>query len=275
MRWARLVLIPLLVLAACGGGDKDETKATADSASSTSDAVTASSDSSSSDASSDSGSAGTDEPGETTTTTSATKTTSTTARPSSQATDPRPAEGHYTYHASGSTTFSGKKTPMDEDVVTTVTYLDGGRVKNEADGQTAVVRFTDDEVQLLSLDFTQPGFERHFVADPPVRYAPLPLKVGETWSWKLKAKDATTTIDQTARVDRTETITVAGRTVKATVVVVHIVMSGDVKGTIDATTYYDPALRTEVRAHQVSDLTLGTFRFQGDTTLEFKKFVAA
>jgi hypothetical protein len=273
MRWARLVLIPLLVLAACGGGSKDESKASSDSASSSSDAVTASSDSSSSDASSDSSSS--DGTAETTTTTSATKTTSTTARSSTQATDPRPAEGDYTYHLSGSTTFSGKKTAMNEDVITTITRLDGGRMEQSSDGQKALVRFVDDEVQLLTLDITQPGFERHFVADPPVRYVPLPMKVGATWSWKLKAQDATTTFDQTARIDRTETITVAGRTVKAVVLVTHIVLSGDMKGTIDATSFYDPVLRVPVRTHQTGDFTFGTFRAQSDATLEFKSFSAA
>ncbi len=204
------------------------------------------------------------------------KTTVTTTAPAKVKDDTAglPAAGTYRFHTTGTSKFGAQpSTKVDEETVTTVTHLGGGRLKQASEEQEAVLEWTDSAVLLHTLDFKTPGFERHFEAKPPVQYAPLPLTVGKAWKWKLTAQGYPTTLAQDSRVDRVETITVSGKKYDTTVIITKITLSGDVSGTIDLTQWVDTSTNTPVRTHAKTDIT--TFTFSSDTTSDFIKFTAA
>lgn len=185
-----------------------------------------------------------------------------------------PAAGGYRYHTTGSSKVGANPSqPVDTDTTTTIEHLGGGKVRQSSEDQKALLEWSGSQVLLHSLDFTRPGFERHFEAKPPVQYAPVPLKVGQQWAWKLTATSYPTTIDQTSRVDRLETIMVGGKKVDTIVIVTKLTLSGDVSGTIDLTQWASTTTNILQRIHAVSNIV--TFTFTSDTTSDLTGFTPA
>lgn len=199
---------------------------------------------------------------------------STTVAPVHDDTPGLPAAGGYRYHTSGSSKIGANPSqPVNTDTTTTIEHLGGGKVRQSAEDQKALLEWSGSQVMLHTLDFTRPGFERHFEAKPPVQYAPTPLKVGQQWTWKLTATGYPTTIDQTSRVDRLETIIVGGKKVDTIVIVTKLTLSGDVSGTIDLTQWLSTTTNIPQRIHAVSNIV--TFTFTSDTTSELTGFTPA
>lgn len=193
------------------------------------------------------------------------------AAPSPPASSGLPAAGDYRYHTTGSSKVGPNPAqPIDQHDVTTLVHLGGGRARQTSADQTTVLEWAGSQVLLHTMDLTRPGFERHFEAKPPITYAPRPLQVGQSWSWRLKATSYPTTLEQVSRVDRVETVTVSGRAVNAIVVVTKITLSGDVSGTIDLTQWVDTATETPTRIHAKANIT--TFALTSETTSDLTGF---
>ncbi len=197
--------------------------------------------------------------------------TATTLATVHDATAGMPAAGGYRYHTTGSSKLGANPAqPVNTDTTTTIEHLSGGKVRQSADDQKALLEWSGAQVLLHSLEFTRPGFERHFEAKPPVQYAPLPLQVGQQWSWKLKATGHPTTVDQTSSVDRLETITVGGKEVDTIVIITRLTLSGDVSGTIDLTQWVSPSGNMPQRIHAKTNIV--TLAFTSDTTSDLTGF---
>ncbi|MBA2281056.1 MAG: hypothetical protein H0W25_07450, partial [Acidimicrobiia bacterium] len=167
--------------------------------------------------------------------------------------------------------------PLDEDSTRTVEHLNDTDVRqSEVSGQTTDLRYLGDQVQLLRLDVVFPGvLEYHFVAEPPVLFARLPLVAGDSWQWQLSESGGRTTVTQSTTVRAPERIDVAGGTVDAPVMDTTITFAGELTGTVQLTGWFDPARRTSVRTHQVTDLTYQAFRVVSDTTTDLVSFTPA
>lgn len=274
LRRAGALLAAALLVAACGGGG-GSTK-TASEATTTS---TAAADGSATTAANHQATTADGSSEVTTTTRSTDASSSGGASPTSTAagndvaddTPGLPAAGEYRYHTSGTSKFGANpEEPVNVDSTTTLVHLGGGKVRQSSEGQDTVLQWTDSQVLLHTMDFTRPGFERHFEAKPPVQYAPVTLQVGQKWGWELTATDFPTTVEQSSRVDRLETITVGGKAVKAIVVVTKVTLSGDVTGTIDITQWVDSGSDIPARIHAKTNIV--TFGFTSDTTSDFTGF---
>jgi len=276
-RWDRVgrgvvtLAATLGLLAACGGGSDTKVASTGDDAVTTtttevagaagegggSEVVAAAPDDTAKDAGAGTGTAN--------------ASATTTVAPVHDDTPGLPAAGGYRYHTTGTSQIGANPAQaVDMDTTTTVEHLGGGKVRQSSDDQKALLEWSGSQVLLHTLDFTRPGFERHFEAKPPVQFAPTALKVGQKWSWKLTATGYPTTIDQTSTVDRLETITVGGKKVDTIVVVTKLTLSGDVSGTIDLTQWVSPSTSTPQRIHAKTNIV--TFAFTSDTTSDLVGF---
>lgn len=271
-----VVAVAALLLAACGGGGGDDANVAARGGdASTTTALGGGTDASTGGLEVEAGSGG------------ATSSTAATEAPSgagskatagagssasvSDDTPGLPAAGQYRFHTTGTTKFGANpEQPVEMDTTTTMVHLGDGKVRQTSDDQESVLQWTGDQVLLHTLDLTRPGFERHFEANPPVQFAPADLQVGQAWGWKLTATGLPTTIEQTSRVDRLETITTGGRSVDVIVVVTKITISGDVNGTIDMTQWVDRSTDVIARIH--AKTSIATYAFTSDTTSEFTAF---
>ena len=275
MRRVRTALVAAtLLLAACGGGDDDKVSSEGGDDAITAvepDATTSTVAEGSSDTVVAAGGTSPTAPGPSTASAGSAGTGS---APAADGAPQPPAPGAYRYHVTGSSKLgAGPAQPMDMVSTTQVEHLGSGMVRQTSEDQVAVTQWTGSAILLHSLDLTRSGFERHFEAEPPVQYAPIPLAPGQQWGWSLTATDKPTTVRQDSRVDRLETITVNGAAVQAVVVVTRITLSGDVSGTIDLTQWVDTADGLPKRTHAVTNIV--TFAYSSDTTADFIGFAAA
>ena len=270
-----------LTALACGGGGDNKVASAGDGTSTTAVAVDAGTGSNGSTDAGASGGAGSQTASDgakaNTAGTSGGSTGGATPAPAENVADSTPglpAAGQYRFHTTGSSKIgAGPAQPIDVDTATTIAHLGDGSIRQSSEDQEAVLQWKGGQVLLHTMDLTRPGFERHFEAKPPVQYAPAELKVGQTWSWKLTATNLPTTIKQDSRVDRLETITLSGATVKAIVVVTKLTISGDVSGTIDLTQWVDTANKLPARVHAKTNIV--TYGFTSDTTSDLTGFTAS
>lgn len=273
MRWARMLLVATLVLAACGGdGDSkvasegDDTTTTAEVGATPSTAA----DGSPQTVVAAGGPATTAQAGTSGPAPGAPAPATAPAGGGVDTPQPTPAGG-YRYHVTGSSKLgAGPAQAIDMVSTTMVEHLGGGTVRQTSEDQQSVLQWTDGAILLHTLDLTRSGFERHFEAKPPVQYAPIPLAPGQEWGWSLTATGQPTTVRQDSRVDRLETISVNGATVQAIVVVTKITLSGDVSGTIDLTQWVDTADDLPKRIHAKTNIV--TFAYSSDTTSDLIGF---
>lgn len=274
IRAVAVLAAAVLALAACGGGTKTTTAAGGPTSS-----TPAGADGS---AEADTSGVAAGSPEATTTTAGATATTRQGSKPAASApvanvvddTPGLPAAGRYSFKTTGTSKFGANPSqPVDTVSVTTLEHLGGGLVRQSSEDQTSELQWSGAQVLLRTLDFTRPGFERHFEAKPPVMYAPVQPKVGDTWTWTLTAKDFPTTVKQDSRVDRREMVTVSGKKLDAVVVVTKITLSGDVSGTIDLTQWVDTATNLPARIYAKTNIV--TFTFTSETTSDLTGFQPA
>jgi hypothetical protein len=182
-----------------------------------------------------------------------------------------PVPGRYDERVTG--TVNGQPAPPSQTlVVEQLSATDQRHVVERDDGRSEqVLRDAGAEVLLVSIDLGV----KQFVAEPPVRFTPVPLEVGQTWGWDLTSTDGATHLRQDSRVSRTEQVTVAGTAVDTFVVETVLVLSGDLDGTIAITSWASPRHGIAVRTHQVSDVRFGLVRFTADTVSELTSLTPA
>lgn len=194
--------------------------------------------------------------------------------PSSDAPVPpglKPFPGVYRYHTTGTGALNGSSQPIDAQSQTTIEDLNDTdqRITTPSPQLTQIsdMRFTPDQVALLSLKFQGP-INKTF--NGPVEYAPVPTSVGQSWQWSMKSDDGKTTLSQTSRVDRTETLTVGSQTIDVVVVETDLTLTStlptDLNGSGHLTTWVSPVYKLPARIHSTLNGTYSGFSFSSDTT---------
>lgn len=179
------------------------------------------------------------------------------------------AAGTYTYDVSG-TVNAGTPQPVDGEATLTVDRPAGGRQSSVLEGrqgrteQDIVTR--SDGRYLARLSLTNPAFTKEFVPSSPVLLVPTPQTVDRSWSWRTTSTDGKTTAALTARIVRTETLTIGGQRTPTSVIESTLRLTGDITYTGRTTTWYDPAHRLPVKDHSRGNGTVSGFAFTTDLT---------
>ena len=256
------VAIALLLVGACGGGDKKNDAAKGGDP--TTEAVTDESTTSSSTPGAEGGAstATTAKPGATPGAAGAAGATTTTKPGSSTAAttasgSPRfAAAGGYIVKRTG--TASG--TSRDAEASFTVFAPTGDDQRlllsyGEAEFTDQTVRSRSGAIELVHLRTQTPFFGIEFRPSLPVLFAPDPLAVGRTWSWRMTSTDGKVTVDGSFKVLRNENVAVGSEQVATTAVEANLTFSGDVTGTSKQTVWASPKYRLVVQTDDVTDLT--------------------
>ena len=179
------------------------------------------------------------------------------------------APGTYTYDASGTVT-AGTPRQVDGTATLTVDPPAGGMQHSVLAGEQGR---TEQEVvtrssgrYLARLAISNPAFAKEFRPAQPVLLIPTPPSVGRSWSWTAKSTDGKTTASVTARITRTETLTIGGVRTPTTVVESTLRLTGDVTYTGQMQTWYDAAHRLTVKDHTKGEGTVNGFAFTTDIT---------
>ena len=179
------------------------------------------------------------------------------------------APGTYTYDSSGTVT-AGAPQQVDGTPTLTVDPATDGRQHSVHEGdqgrteQDVVVR--GDGTYLARLSLTNPAFTKEFAPPSPVLLVPAPAAVGRSWSWTATSTDGKTKAALTARVARTETVSVGGTRVPCAVVESTLRLTGDITYTGRMTTWYDPAHRLTAKERSQGNGTVSGFAFRTDIT---------
>ncbi len=183
-----------------------------------------------------------------------------------QATSP----GTYTYDTSGTVT-AGASRPVDGSTnlavdkpsgATQHSVLGGG---DQGSTEQTVVR-TASGTMLANLKLNNQAFQKEFAPAKPVLLVPKPAKVGATWSWTMTSTDGKTTAALTAKVTKTETITVGGVKTATSVIESTLKLTGDVTYTAQDTINYDETHLIQVRDHTRGSGMVSGFAFKTDIT---------
>jgi hypothetical protein len=178
------------------------------------------------------------------------------------------APGTYTYDNRGTVTAG---TPQDASGTSTLTVDPPG-----PGGQHSVLvsdtgRTEQDVVLrpsgtfLTRLVIANPAFTKEFrPADGLL--VPTPAPAGRSWAWTATSTDGKTTAAVTARVARTETLTVGGQRVVTTVITSTLKLSGDIAYTAQMQTWYAAAHRLSAKEHTKGSGSYGGFAFTTDIT---------
>jgi hypothetical protein len=193
---------------------------------------------------------------------------------------PPPDPGTYTTRTTGTAVVGLQRQDVDETTTRTVERLSGTDVRQTEGGDqgasVTVLRYLPDQVLLLSLEVgAGPGLQYRFASEAGVLFLRLPPAPGDSWEWTLTSEDGGETVTQATTVGPVERIEVAGVAIEAPRLDTTITLSGDLDGTVQLTSWLDPARRTTARAHQVSDLTYAGFRLTSDTTSDLVSFEPA
>lgn len=253
-----------LSAAACGGGDKKDKGSAGTDASSTTvpaggEATTSSSAAVGAPGSGGSGGSGGSTAGGGATTTTANPNTPTTSRPT--AVTRTAAAGRYTYRRTGTQTsaaFGGDRS-LDGEGSLIVDAANGNEQHSKVEYTESVseqtLRHRPGGIDLVYLRSEVRGFSNfEFRPAQPVLFAPDPLKVGATWSWRLTSTDGRLTIDGAFKALRTETVTIGGEAVATTVVEGNLTFSGAINGTSRQTVWGSDKYRLVVRTDESTDV---------------------
>ena len=256
----------LVVTGACGGGgkkdDKAEQKGVSDETTTSIVAGEGSTDAGTP------GGAGATKPGSPgaaggTTTTSPRSGASASGSGSTSSASPRfTAPGGYVYRRTGKQAVTGLgeqsldgegslsvDPPAGDDQHTFLSY-------GESDASEQTLRSKPGSLELVHLKtITRAGTTTEFRPNPPVLFAPDPLAVGRTWSWRITSTDGSVTVDGSFKATRTEDLNVGGEQVATTVVEADLRFSGSITGTTKQTVWASPKYRLIVRTDEVTDLT--------------------
>lgn len=281
----RLALVStalLLTLSACGGSDPADTDdraadtTSAPSASASSSAATgaaAPAPSSAAPGGNGASAAPTAQGGTTAAATAAPRRTAVTVPSAAGPADTTQATaaGDYTYDSEGTVTFGGRPQPAEGVATLTVDEASG-------DAQHSVLSSdqnrTEQDVLLRAngtyvsrVQLTNPAFDKTFEPEPAPLLVPDPADVGDTWAWTATSTDGKTTLKQSSKVLRAETLTISGKKVETRVIETRLVVSGDgVDYRATLTTWYAPAFHLPVKEHQKGSGTVSGFAFASDVT---------
>lgn len=260
-RLGGIVVCVLLLAGACGGGDskKDEAKRGDELGAARTDESTTTSSTSAGQAPAGGGGTSTTKPGAPTA--GASGATTTTAAGSGGGTASSAAKrfataGNYIVRRTG--TASG--TSRDGEARLTVDPPNGDDQRTflsygDSDTVDQTLRSKSGAIELVHLRTQTPFFAIEFRPSPPVLFAPDPLVVGRTWSWRITSTDGKTTVDGSFKALRNETVDIGGEQVSTTVVEANLTFSGEVAGTSKQTVWGSPAYRLVVKTDDVTDLT--------------------
>lgn len=255
-----VVCVLLLLVGACGGGDskKDDAKKGGDPATETA------TDESTTTSSTASGQAAAGSGGTATTTQASSGGPGAAGSPGTTAAgSPAPstskrfaAPGGYIVKRTGTASGTSRDgegslrvdPPSGDDQHTFLSY-------GEADTVDQTLRSKAGAIELVHLRTQTPFFATEFRPSPPVLFAPDPLVVGRTWSWRITSTDGKVTVDGSFKALRNETVDIGGEQVSTTVVEANLTFSGEVAGTSKQTVWGSPAYRLVVKTDDVTDLT--------------------
>lgn len=179
------------------------------------------------------------------------------------------APGAYTYDSSGTVT-AGTPRPVKGTATLTVdpaagekqhSVLEGDQGRTEQDvihGSTGTT--------LARLQLTNPAFTKEFKPAKPVLVVPSPPTVGKSWSWTMTSSDGKTKASLTAKITKTESVTVGGVKINTTVVESTLKLTGDVTYTGKMRTNYDPSRRLQVKERTQGSGMVSGFAFTTDIT---------
>lgn len=260
----------LLVAGACGGGDKK--KDAAKQGDEMGAAPTDGSSTSSSTPGAEGGATATTKPGSAPAggatssggsgsgATATTKPGSTTAATTAAGTPRFAAAGNYVYQRSGKQTSPlGDQTlagegslrvdpPSGDDQHTFLAY--------GSDTTDQTLRSKSGAIELVHLKTQTPYLPAtEFRPAPPVLFAPDPLTVGRTWSWRMTSTDGKVTVDGSFKALRNENIAIGGEQVATTVVEATLTFSGDITGTSKRFVWGSTKYRLVVQTEDTTDLT--------------------
>lgn len=267
-----LVVVLAVVMAACGGGDKKK-DATGDAASEDATTTTVAGQSPTEETGAPGGASaggGAVAPGGAPTGSPTTvapssgggPTTTAKAGSSAPATSSKTAApGRYTYRRTGDQTspFGAQSLNGEGSLVV--------HAPNGAD-QHSVTAYTESsseqtlrhraggiDLLYLKIDNRQAGSSFEFRPSPPVLFAPDPIAVGATWSWRMTSTNGALTIDASFKVVRNETIDIGGEAVATAVVEGTSQLSGAFTGTLRQTLWGSERHRLIVRTDDTTDIT--------------------
>ena len=179
------------------------------------------------------------------------------------------APGRYTYDDSGTVT-AGTPQQVDGTSTLTVDPPAAGRQrsvrKSDQGSTTQDVVVRTDGTYLARLAMTNPAFSKEFAPASPVLLVPDPATPGRAWSWTATSTDGKTKAALTARIARTETVTVGGVSTTTSVVESTLRLTGDITYTGQMQTWYDATHRLTVKDHTKGNGSFGGFAFTTDIT---------
>jgi hypothetical protein len=185
----------------------------------------------------------------------------------------KPFAGSYQFHVTGSASLNGSPQNIDTQgpsAVEDVGDTDQRTTSSSGQGQQIqVARYSADKVELVSLELKGP-INKTF--NGPVLLSPVPAAVGQSWNWSMQSTDTDptkkTTLTQSSRVDRIETVVVGGQSVEAFVVETDLTFSSpatDLNGTGHLTNWVSPVYKMPVKIHSTLKGTYAAFGFDVDT----------
>jgi len=179
------------------------------------------------------------------------------------------APGAYMYDSSGTVT-AGTPRAVKGTATLTVDPAAGPKQHSVLEGDQG--RTEQDVVHgstgttLARLLLTNPAFTKEFKPAKPVLVVPSPPTVGSSWSWTMTSTDGKTKAALTARITKTESVTVGGVKVNTAVVESTLKLTGDVTYTGKMRTNYDPSRRLQVKERTQGSGMVSGFAFTTDIT---------
>ena len=179
------------------------------------------------------------------------------------------AAGRYTYDSSG-TVNAGTPQQVDGTATLTVDGAAAGRqhsvLKSDQGSTSQDLVLRSDGAFLARLAMTNPAFSKEFAPTEPVLLVPDPASPGRSWSWTLTSTDGKTKAALTARITRTETLTIGGVATPTSLVESTLKLTGDVTYTGQMQHWYDAAHQLTVKDHTKGSGTYSGFAFTTDIT---------
>lgn len=169
------------------------------------------------------------------------------------------AAGRYVYQRTGKQTSPFGEQSLNGQGTLTVNAPNGAEqhsstVYTESSSEQTL-RHRAGGIDLLYLKISNQAGTFEFRPSPPVLFAPDPVAVGATWSWRMTSTNGALTIDASFKVVRTETLNIGGEQVATSVVEGTSQISGAFTGTLKQTLWGSEKYRLIVRTDDVTDLT--------------------
>jgi hypothetical protein len=169
------------------------------------------------------------------------------------------APGRYVYQRTGKQTSPFGEQSLNGQGTLTVNAPNGAEqhsstVYTESSSEQTL-RHRSGGIDLLYLKVSNQAGTFEFRPSPPVLFAPDPLTVGATWSWRITSTNGALTIDASFKVVRTETLNIGGEQVATSVVEGTSQVSGAFTGTLKQTLWGSEKHRLIVRTDDVTDIT--------------------